>query len=96
MASNAIMNHLSEPEDSISDLGQMTSTREIPAWVISLGVHVLILFAFFSIRFSTQTHRTPLITSAFDEPDPELHFDATVDDQVASDGNLNVVGPSQA
>jgi hypothetical protein len=90
------MNQLSEQKDAASDLGQIAGTREIPAWVVSLGVHVLILFAFFSIKFSTQTHRTPLITSAFDQPDPELYLDATVDDRIASDGNLNVEGPSQS
>ncbi len=91
------MNHLSDPEDSISDLGQMTSVREVPAWVISLGVHVLILFVLFSIQLSTQTHRTPLISSAMQELDPESYkFDPTVMDQIASDGRLNLVGPSQS
>jgi hypothetical protein len=97
VASNAIMNNLSEPEDSISDLGQMTSTREIPAWVVSLGIHVLILFVLFSIRLSTQTRRTPLISSAMEEHDPESYkFDPTVMDQIASDGKLILVGPSQS
>ncbi|MCH7989865.1 MAG: VWA domain-containing protein [Planctomycetes bacterium] len=91
------MNHLSEPQDAISDLGQMTSVREVPAWLISLGVHVLILFVFFSIQFSTQTHRTSLVTSAFAEPDPELYkFDPTLTDQFSSDGKFDIVGPSQS
>ena len=91
------MNNLSESEDSISDLGQMTSTREIPAWVVSLGIHVLILFVLFSIRLSTQTRRTLLISSAMEEYDPESYkFDPTVMDQIASDGKLILVGPSQS
>ena len=91
------MNYLSDPEDSISELGQMISVREIPAWVISLGVHVLILFVLFSIQLSTQTHRSALIASAMEELDPESYkFDPTVMDQITSDGKLNFVRPSQS
>lgn len=87
----------SEPEDISNDLGQITSTREIPAWVISLGVHVLILFVLFSIRLSTQSSQTTLVTSAFAEIDPETYkFEATIMDQVGTDGRVNLIGPSQA
>ena len=91
------MNNLSDSEDSISDLCQMTSVREIPAWFVSLGVHMLILLVLFSIQLSTQSHRTTLISSAMEDLDPEsFKFDPMIKEQIGSDGNLNLVGLPQS
>lgn len=80
------------------DSGPISGTKEVPAWAVSLGAHVAVLF-----MLSTLTHvvgnQGPdnLITSIvedFDEKD--YKFDVTVTDLVGNASDANTLTSSQA
>jgi hypothetical protein len=74
-----------------------SSLQDGPAWAVSLGVHVLVLFILASITHLTITEQDPSITSVIEEMEPDAYkFDATVVDQVGSDSDVNQLSPSQA
>lgn len=73
------------------------SARDMPAWAISLGVHLLILLIFGSITWEISRPQEKPISSLMEETDPDSYkFDATVVDQLGNDSNVNMVSPSQA
>ena len=72
---------------------------DMPAWGISLLVHVAILIALMSITWVIETQREVEITSAF-EPEEvrqeEYVINTEVPEEIGSDSSLNIVGPSMA
>lgn len=72
---------------------------DMPAWGISLLVHVGVIIALMSITFVIETQRDLEITSSF-EPEEirqeEYVIDTEVTDEVGSKSDLNVIGPSMA
>lgn len=87
-------------DDAVSTetLSSISSVREMPAWAISLCVHLGVLLVLASITRMTIIQTEALITSEIDDvvqPD-EVVFDTAVMDQVGSDSQLNQTGPSQA
>jgi hypothetical protein len=77
----------------------LTSARDVPAWLASLVVHVVLLLLLGTIMNTTILERDPEITSTLveEELDPDVFkFDSSVTDTVGSDSELNIVSPSQA
>ncbi|MGH7201544.1 MAG: vWA domain-containing protein, partial [Planctomycetaceae bacterium] len=73
--------------------------REIPAWLVSLGVHLALLLLFASMTRVTFVDRPQMITSSRIEEIRELDtfkFDATVMDAVGNDSTVNTLSPSVA
>lgn len=72
--------------------------REIPAWAISLGVHVGVIVLLGSMTYVTsQPEDDATITSIVDEyDDREYKFDVTVNDIVGNDSTVNTLAASQA
>ena len=70
----------------------VSGTREIPAWAVSLAVHVVVLLGLSRIIYITAGPETDnLITSVVDEfDDRDYKFDVTVQDMVgnASEGRI--------
>ncbi len=76
----------------------VSGTREIPAWAVSLAVHVVVLLALRSIIYVTAGPETDnLITSVVDEFDErDYKFDVTVQDLVGNASEANTLTSSQA
>jgi hypothetical protein len=76
----------------------MSGAREIPAWLVSLGVHVAVLFVLSGFTYVTgQLEEDDVITSIVDEYDErEYKFDVTVSDMVGNDSEVNTLSASQA
>lgn len=71
--------------------------KEVPAWFISLGVHLLILFALASITRITLLDSEHAIISSIEELDPEVfQLDPTISDVVGTAGDTNILSPSLA
>jgi hypothetical protein len=72
---------------------------DMPAWGISLLVHVAIIVALMSITWVIQVEQTFEIDSTF-EPEEvrqeEYVIDTEVSDEIGSQSDLNIVGPSMA
>ncbi len=89
------------PEAHVSEgAGRRLLARlgDTPAWLVSAGVHLLILFLFASIVQTTFREPEPDIVSAIDEPalDQYKFETATVLDEVGNDSDVNIVSPSKA
>ena len=86
----------SEPDDDQSP--GWTSAREVPAWAISLGVHLVILGLLSCIPVIAGIMEPELlITSEYEPFDAdEFKFDVTVVDQFGNDSEVNKLSPSQA
>jgi hypothetical protein len=84
-------------DEPLTEAG-LSSTREIPAWLVSLGVHVGVLFVLSGFTYvSGQLEEDDIITSVVDEYDErEYKFDATVSDMVGNDSDVNSLSASQA
>jgi hypothetical protein len=84
--------------DSDDDGGALSGVREIPAWAVSLGAHVLILFFLSSITYVTnRPNPDNLLTSVVDEFDEQDYkFDVTVTDMVGNQSDANTLSASQA
>ena len=83
---------LNEVDDSLA------SAREVPAWVVSAGVHIAVLLALGMIsRVIPIEPSIPPITTVTEELTPEDYkFDASVQqDVIGSDSNVNQISPSQ-
>jgi hypothetical protein len=82
---------------SSDDLGRWNALREVPAWALSLAVHLLVLFLLGSMTYlRVDTNRDTLITSEVVDPDADLYqFDAVVADMVGNDSDMNTLSPSQ-
>ncbi len=76
----------------------MSGAREIPAWLVSLGAHVGVLFVLSGFTYVTgQLEEDDVITSIVDEYDErEYKFDVTVADVVGNDSQVNSLSASQA
>ncbi len=77
------------------------AAREVPAWVISLAMHLAVLLALASIAHETLAERDEELSSILDidetlDEQETYKFDATVVDQVGSDANLTELSPSLA
>ena len=85
-------------EDAEPASGAVSGTREIPAWAVSLAVHVVLLLMLRSIIYVTAGPDTDnLITSVADEFDEsDYKFDVTVADMVGNDSEVNTLTASQA
>lgn len=85
-----------EMDDFAAETGMVASAREVPAWAISLGVHVLVLFSLWSIAGIAMPDQQTIINSVFEEVDEESYkFDSTTqEDQIGSDSDINILGPS--
>jgi hypothetical protein len=76
----------------------VSGTREIPAWAVSLAVHVVVLLGLSRIIYITAGPETDnLITSVVDEfDDRDYKFDVTVQDMVGNASEVNTLTSSQA
>lgn len=68
------------------------------AFGLSLAMHVVLLVALATIKFSEQIKSFTTITSQLDDEDDSLQykFDATMADQIGSDSDINSFASSQA
>lgn len=83
-------------DDAVS--ASVSGTREIPAWAVSLAVHVVVLLGLSRIIYITAGPETDnLITSVVDELDErDYKFDVTVQDLVGNASEANTLTSSQA
>ena len=71
--------------------------KEVPAWFISLGVHLLILFALASITRITLLDSEHAIISSIEELDPDVFkLDPTISDVVGTAGDTDIASLSLA
>jgi len=71
--------------------------REVPAWFISLGVHLLILLALASFTRITLLDSEHSIISSIEELDPDVFkLDPTIQDVVGTASDSNILSPSMA
>lgn len=86
-----------QPEAPPEPGGHLAALREIPAWAISLGVHLILLVLLHNIIYSTPAESRVMIDSAIEELEQDaFNFDTTVSDQIGSDSLVNVLSPSKA
>ena len=83
-----------EMDDLAAEAGMMTGAREVPAWAISLGVHVLVLFLLWSIAGIAMPEQQTIINSVMEEIDEESYKFETQADQIGTDSNVNLLSPS--
>ena len=85
-------------DDAGLSSASVSGTREIPAWAVSLAVHVVVLLMLRSIIYVTAGPETDnLITSVVDELDQrDYKFDVTVQDLVGNASEANTLTSSQA
>jgi len=95
---SAAVPDLTEPYDSGRELEFWRSPREMPAWAVSLLIHLSILFILASITRITIFEQDFSVTSTQveDLESEEYKIDSTVVDQVGSDSDINIAGPSLA
>lgn len=71
--------------------------KEVPAWFISLGVHVLILVVLASITRITLLDSENAIISSIEELDQNVFdIDPTIQDVIGSSGDTEILAPSMA
>lgn len=76
--------------------GWLPTGKDVSAWGLSLGVHVVVLLLLGTIHYEIITEHVSDITSVLDEVDPtEYKFDATLVDQIGSDSSINTMAASQ-
>jgi hypothetical protein len=86
-------------DDSDVGNGVWEILYDMPAWGISLLVHVAILICLMSITWVIETQREVEITSTFEPEDirqEEYVINTEVNEEIGSDSSLNIVGPSMA
>ena len=86
-------------EDGSSDgFVAWDTLHDMPAWGISLAVHIVILIVFMSITFVIETQADLLLTSEVDLPELEKEFvyKTEVLEEMGSDSPMNIAGPSMA
>jgi len=85
--------------EEIADVEQhgWFNMKEVPAWFISLGVHLLILFVLASITRITLLDSENAIISSIEELDDNVFkLDPTIQDVVGSSGDTEILSPSMA
>ncbi|QDU06969.1 vWA domain-containing protein [Gimesia aquarii] len=71
--------------------------KEVPAWFISLGVHLVILFILASITRITLLDSENAIISSIEEINPDVYkLDPTIQDVVGTAGDTTMLSPSMA
>ncbi|MCA9084606.1 MAG: VWA domain-containing protein [Planctomycetaceae bacterium] len=92
-------NQTLHPDDMEFESGVWNSLYDMPAWGISLLVHVGIILSLMSITWVIENHEELEITSTF-EPEEirqeEYVIDTDVSEEIGSKSELNIVGPSMA
>lgn len=86
-------------EDPDFDSGIWDVLYDMPAWGISLVVHVGLLIVLMSITWVIETQVEVDITSTIEPEDirqEEYVIDTEVSEEIGSKSNLNIVGPSMA
>ena len=85
--------------DAIDNEEQVSwvNAREIPAWAISLVIHLTLLVLLATIKLFTFIPQDVVqITSLYEEMDEEIYkFDTTVVDRIGNDSDVNMLTPSQ-
>ncbi len=84
--------------DADIDDGPISGTREVPAWAVSLGAHVAVLFLLSTFTYVTGNQNPDnVITSIVEEfDDKDYKFDVTVTDLVGNASDANTLTSSQA
>ena len=75
------------------------TTRELPAWGATLGLHaaVLVAFAFWSFPVLRETFKELVVSSEVEEPvEPEFKFDVAATDHIGNGGDGDSLTPSLA
>ena len=85
-------------DEALQGSASVSGTREIPAWAVSLAVHVVVLLMLRSIIYVTAgPENDNLITSIVDEFDErDYKMDPTVTDIVGNSSDANTLTSSQA
>lgn len=84
-------------ETAMSNSSQnSTGLRDVPAWVVSLALHVVVLFVMGSITHVAMSPKETTIISRFvnEVPEEELRFDVSQQDQLGADINMGEYTPS--
>ena len=77
-------------------LGQF-SFSDAPGWLISVGVHVLIMIMLLAVKISAQTvSEASLITSSLEDVQNEMEFEASSADQVGIGADVTALSPTSA
>ena len=80
-------------------VGGLLSTRELPAWGVSLGLHtvVLVALALWSFPVLREKFEELIVSSEVEEAvEPEFKFDVAATDQVGNGGDGDSLSPSLA
>ncbi|APZ90655.1 vWA domain-containing protein [Fuerstiella marisgermanici] len=88
-----------QAEEPVVDGGVWGFLYDMPAWGISLVVHVGILLALMSITYVIETQRELEITSTITPEEvrqEEYVIDTEVTEEIGSKSDLNITGPSMA
>ena len=77
-------------------LGQF-SLRDAPGWLISVGVHVVVMLLLLAVKISAQTvSEASLITSSLEDVQNEMEFEASSADQVGIGADVTSLSPTSA
>ena len=73
------------------------SLRDAPGWLISVGVHVVIMMFLLAVKISAQTvTESSLITSSLEDVQNEMEFEASAADQVGIGADVTTLSPTTA
>ncbi|MCA9115485.1 MAG: VWA domain-containing protein [Planctomycetaceae bacterium] len=88
---------LNEHDDLAESGGLLSAAMELPAWAVSLGVHLGLLLMLASMTRITFIQEDPPVVSQMEDLENDtFKFDVTVVDQIGSDSEINQISPSQA
>lgn len=98
MSTGTVAQHVeTEVYDDIAlDEGGLASSREVPAWAVSLAVHLVVLGLLWTIALDREVILDSRIDSEIVEIDPEALAFSTMEDRVGSDSSENLLSPSQS
>ena len=89
------------PDEALGydDIGLESSalpdTQELPAWAVSLGIHILLLAVFWMWRMSTSSEAVMEIPSALEtDKKPPIKFDVA-QDKIGNDTKADKIAPSK-
>ncbi|HEY2249637.1 MAG TPA: vWA domain-containing protein [Planctomycetaceae bacterium] len=73
------------------------SLRDAPGWLISVGVHVVIMCFLLAVKISAQTvSEASLITSTLEDVQNEMEFDASAADQVGIGADVTTLSATSS
>lgn len=67
--------------------------RDVPAWAISLSVHVLVMLCFAGIKYTADNQQESSIISTLEEFEKQMAFDTTATDQVGTNADVTSLVP---